>query len=101
MARLARVVAADVPHHVTQRGNARRFILAIGTDRSVYLTLLRENIESCRVSGLRRRGASTSQPGKRKTVFGCQQHQHVRTSLDSAVHLHGPGAGHGGIHWGT
>jgi putative transposase len=50
MARLARVVAADVPHHVTQRGNGRRFILASDTDRSVYLTLLRENIESCRVS---------------------------------------------------
>jgi putative transposase len=50
MARLARVVAADVPHHVTQRGNARGFILASDTDRSVYLTLLRENIESCRVS---------------------------------------------------
>jgi putative transposase len=53
MARLARVVAADVPHHVTQRGNARRSILASDTDRSVYLTLLRENIESCRVSLLR------------------------------------------------
>ena len=49
MARLARLVAADVPHHVTQRGNARRFILASDTDRSVYLTLLRENIESCGV----------------------------------------------------
>ena len=42
-------VAADVPHHVTQRGNTRRFILASDTDRSVYLTLLRENIEICRV----------------------------------------------------
>ena len=50
MARWARVVAADVPHHVTQRGNARRFILASDTGRSVYPTLLRENIESCRVS---------------------------------------------------
>jgi putative transposase len=50
MARLARVVAADVPHHVTQRGNARGFILASDTDRIAYLTLLRENIESCRVS---------------------------------------------------
>ena len=28
MAHLARVVAADVPHHVTQRGNARRFLLS-------------------------------------------------------------------------
>ena len=27
MARLARVIAAGLPHHVTQRGNARRFIL--------------------------------------------------------------------------
>ena len=37
MARLARVVAADVPHHVTQRGNARRFILrATRTGVSIY-----------------------------------------------------------------
>ena len=52
MAQLARVVAADVPHNVTQRGNARRFILANDTDRSVYLTLLRENENStvCRLS---------------------------------------------------
>ncbi len=42
-------VAADVPHHVTQRGNTRRFILASDMDRSVYLTLLRENIEICRL----------------------------------------------------
>jgi REP element-mobilizing transposase RayT len=27
MARLARVIAVGVPHHITQRGNARRFIL--------------------------------------------------------------------------
>jgi hypothetical protein len=27
VARLARVLAVGVPHHVTQRGNARRFIL--------------------------------------------------------------------------
>ena len=29
MARLARVVAVGVPYHITQRGNARRFILSI------------------------------------------------------------------------
>ena len=45
MARLARVVAVDVPHHVTQRGNARRFILDVDADRMVYLNLLRQNIE--------------------------------------------------------
>ena len=44
MARLARVVAAGVPHHVTQRGNGRQFILACDPDRSVYLDLLPENL---------------------------------------------------------
>jgi putative transposase len=50
MARLARVVAVDVPHHVTQRGNARRFMLECDADRRVYLDLLREHIAGCRVS---------------------------------------------------
>jgi putative transposase len=45
VARLVRVVAVDVPHHVTQRGNARRFILDCDADRMVYLNLLRQNIE--------------------------------------------------------
>ncbi len=40
MARLARVIAVDTPHHVTQRGNARRFILESDSDRAVYLDLL-------------------------------------------------------------
>jgi hypothetical protein len=44
-ARLARVIAVDVPHHVTQRGNARRFILDCDADRMAYLNLLRQNIE--------------------------------------------------------
>ena len=41
MARLARVIAVGVPHHVTQRGNARQFILSSDGDRRVYLDLLR------------------------------------------------------------
>jgi REP-associated tyrosine transposase len=41
MARLARVIAVDMPHHVTQRGNARRLILDSDSDRLVYLELLR------------------------------------------------------------
>jgi putative transposase len=45
VARLARVVAVDTPHHITQRGNARRFILDSDADRVVYLNLLRQNIE--------------------------------------------------------
>ena len=41
VARLARVVTVDVPHHVTQRGNARRFLLDSGADRMVYRSLLK------------------------------------------------------------
>jgi len=42
MARFPRVVAVDVPHHVTQRGNARQVILSSDADRFTYLELLRE-----------------------------------------------------------
>ena len=42
MPRLARVVIADVPHHITQRANGRRYILAEEAGRAVYLALLRE-----------------------------------------------------------
>ena len=42
MARLARVAVVGVAHHVTQRGNARQFILSCDADRLVYLELLRE-----------------------------------------------------------
>ena len=45
MARLPRVVIADVPHHVTQRGNARQVILADAADRLTYLELLRQYSE--------------------------------------------------------
>jgi putative transposase len=44
MGRFTRVVAVDVPHHVTQRGNGRRFVLDGDADRTIYLKLLRENI---------------------------------------------------------
>ena len=43
VARFARVVVPDVPHHVTQRGNARQVILGDGADRRTYLALLRQN----------------------------------------------------------
>ena len=45
MARLARVIAVGVPHHITQRGNARRFILQEEAERKVYLDLLRHGME--------------------------------------------------------
>jgi putative transposase len=43
VARLARVEALDTPHHVTQRGNARRVIFETDNDRMVYLRLLQQH----------------------------------------------------------
>src|SRR5712692_3457142 len=45
MARLARIVAVNVAHHVTQRGNARQSVLAADSERLVYLQLLRQYVE--------------------------------------------------------
>ncbi len=45
MGRFARVVAVDVPHHVTQRGNGRQVILNSDGDRTTYLGLLRHYSE--------------------------------------------------------
>lgn len=50
MARVPRVVIAEVAHHVTQRGNARQVILADDADRHVYLELLREHCQLYPVS---------------------------------------------------
>jgi putative transposase len=44
MARLPRVIALDGSHHVTQRGNARRFILDSDTGRNIYLDLLNQSL---------------------------------------------------------
>lgn len=52
MARFARVVVVDVPHHVTQRGNARQVILSDDADRFAYLELLRQYSELHRLSVL-------------------------------------------------
>jgi putative transposase len=50
MARLARVLAADLPYHITQRGNARQLIFESDCDRRVYLDLLRTNCQTQRLS---------------------------------------------------
>lgn len=52
MARLPRVVVVDVPHHVTQRGNARQVIFSNDSDRLTYLELLRPHCELYRLSVL-------------------------------------------------
>ena len=41
MARLARVVAVGVPHHVTQRGNDRQTVFETDLDRVHYMEALR------------------------------------------------------------
>jgi putative transposase len=45
MARIARVVAVEVPHHITQRGNGRQYILEGEAERRVYLDLLQRNAQ--------------------------------------------------------
>ncbi len=54
MARLARVIALEVAHHVTQRGNARGFILNRDADREVYLGLFKREhgTGGCRCAGI-------------------------------------------------
>ena len=42
MARLARVVIPDIPHHVTQRGNRRQRVFFSDRDKAEYINLLRE-----------------------------------------------------------
>jgi putative transposase len=42
MARLARIVIPDVPHHITQRGNRRLPIFFSDEDRAAYLALIAE-----------------------------------------------------------
>jgi putative transposase len=45
MARVARVVVPDCPHHVTQRGNRRTAIFRDEEDRKVYIALLKKYAE--------------------------------------------------------
>lgn len=42
MARIARIVAVNVPHHITQRGNRRQFVFFRDSDYHVYLDFLAE-----------------------------------------------------------
>ncbi len=49
MARLARVVAAGLPHHVTQRGNRRQPVFFSDDDYAAYRALL---AEGCQAAGV-------------------------------------------------
>lgn len=41
MARLARVVVPDIPHHITQRGNRRQSVFFSVSDRAEYISFLK------------------------------------------------------------
>ena len=49
MARLARVVIPDLPHHVTQRGNGRAQTFFGDDDYQLYLDLLRKHCTEAEV----------------------------------------------------
>lgn len=49
MARLARIVIPDVPHHVTQRGNRRLPVFFCDDDRVEYLTLVAQAAAASKV----------------------------------------------------
>jgi REP-associated tyrosine transposase len=52
MARFARVTAVGIPHHVTQRGNARERVFESDPDRLTYLQLLDSQCQQSGVSVL-------------------------------------------------
>lgn len=49
MARIARVVVAGIPHHVTQQGNRRHTIFFTDEDYQTYIALMAEWCQKCRV----------------------------------------------------
>jgi putative transposase len=48
MPRNARLVAPGIPYHITQRGTNRQRVFFTAADRSLYLRLIRENLEESR-----------------------------------------------------
>jgi putative transposase len=49
MPRVARIVVAGCPHHVTQRGNNRQDVFFVDDDRRAYLEILREQCDRFRL----------------------------------------------------
>jgi putative transposase len=49
MARIARVIAAGIPHHVTQRGNRRLSTFFSNEDYQAYIALMSEWCQKCNV----------------------------------------------------
>ena len=78
MARLARVVAVGVPHHVTQRGNDRQTVFETDLDRVRYIEALRFHCQQqqisllgyCLMSNHVHYGRRAAQPGGPGAGFG-------------------------------
>ena len=49
MARIARVVAPNMPHHVVQRGNRKQKVFFSDDDKVAYLKILKEQSQKFRV----------------------------------------------------
>ena len=64
MPRNARVVAPEIPYHVTQRGSNRQLVFFTIADRKLYLQLIRENQAEAGLGGVARPGGrrETDQP---------------------------------------
>ena len=50
MTRIARIIAVDYPHHITQRGNNHRIVFNDDEDRKKYLSLVREYAQKYKIS---------------------------------------------------
>lgn len=50
MARIARIVIPDIPHHVVQRGNRRQNVFFRDGDKQKYIEILREQAERFRLT---------------------------------------------------
>lgn len=50
MGRKARIVAVDIPHHITQRGNYQQIVFTEDMDRKYYLALIQKYSEKYKLS---------------------------------------------------
>jgi len=50
MARIARVIAHGIPHHIVQRGNRRQDVFLKKGDQRAYLNILKEQAEKNHLS---------------------------------------------------
>ena len=52
MPRQPRIVFADIPHHITQRGNRKQDVFFCDEDKDFYLEILKQYTEKHKVSVL-------------------------------------------------